>query len=81
VIVRIRLFAVARQVVGCDSVELELAEKATITQLRRAMADQIPELAGLVGHMTFAVDTEYADDKTKISPNAEIACIPPVSGG
>ena len=34
-----------------------------------------------VPQMMFAVDTRYADDATPIPPNADVACIPPVSGG
>jgi molybdopterin converting factor small subunit len=29
----------------------------------------------------FAIDAEYAIDATTIGPAAEVACIPPVSGG
>jgi molybdopterin converting factor small subunit len=29
----------------------------------------------------FAVDSSYAADDIEIGPNAEVACIPPVSGG
>ena len=79
--IRLRLFAAAREAAGCDSVELELPGGATIGQLRRQLAARIPGLAGLAEHVMFAVDTEYADDTTPIPPQAEVACIPPVSGG
>jgi molybdopterin converting factor small subunit len=31
--------------------------------------------------MMLAVNTEYADDEMRIPPEADVACIPPVSGG
>ena len=79
--VRVRLFAVARQVAGRDSVELDLPEGATIAQLREQLGAQVPQLSGIVAQMMFAVDVQYANDQTRIPPGADVACIPPVSGG
>lgn len=78
---QVRLFAVARQIAGRDRIELELPERATIGDLRRQLGRQVPQLSGLLGPMLFAVDARYVDDATFVSPDAEIACIPPVSGG
>jgi molybdopterin synthase sulfur carrier subunit len=79
--VRVRLFAVARQAAGRDSVELDVPGDATIGQLRRQLAADIPQLSGLVGQVTFAIGTRYATDESVIPAGAEVACIPPVSGG
>ncbi len=79
--VRVRLFAVARQAAGRDSIELELPEGATIGELRSQLAAQMSALGGLWGQMLFALGTRYADDDSVISPGADVACIPPVSGG
>ena len=79
--IRVRLFAVARQMAGRDSVELELPEGATVAQLRTRLGTQIPPLSEIVAQMLFAVDMQYAGDETPIPPNADVACIPPVSGG
>ena len=80
-IVRVRLFAAARQLVGAERVELELADGATVADLRRAMSAQFTAAAGLLPQSLFAIDTEYAHDDTVVAPTAEIAVIPPVSGG
>jgi len=77
----VRLFAVARQLAGRETVEVELPSSATVLDLRDAVQNQFPELAHLIRHVTFAVNTEYAQDETRIPEDAEIACIPPVSGG
>ncbi|MBI2826592.1 MAG: MoaD/ThiS family protein [Planctomycetia bacterium] len=79
--VRVKLFAVARQLAGRDELELSLPAGATIGELRHALGEQSPELASLAQHAMFAVGTEYADDRTTIPENADLACIPPVSGG
>jgi molybdopterin converting factor subunit 1 len=79
--VRVKLFAVARELVGRDRVEIELPEQPTIGQLRDALAVQMPALAGLARHVMFAIGTQYADDRAVIGEASDVACIPPVSGG
>jgi len=79
--VQVRLFAVARQLAGKDSLSLDLPDGATLSDLRKRLADEVPQLAGLLGQVRFAVGTEYADDRAVLAAGAEVACIPPVSGG
>jgi molybdopterin converting factor small subunit len=79
--VRVRLFAVARQAAGRDAVEVELPEGATIAELRDRLAIEIPPLTGLLRHMTFAIDAQYVPLGAVLHPGADVACIPPVSGG
>ncbi|HEX4148496.1 MAG TPA: MoaD/ThiS family protein [Pirellulales bacterium] len=80
-IVRCRLFAAARDQAGNEVVELELPDSSTIGDLRARLAAQYPGLAPLVPHLMFAIDSAYAADDTAIPRRAEIAGIPPVSGG
>ena len=77
----IRLFAMAKDIAGSDSIWLELPEGATVAQLRTCLAAEMPALAGGLPQVLFAVGTEYARDDTVISESSEVACIPPVSGG
>ena len=79
--VQVRLFAAAKQAAGRDRLGVELPEAATIGQLRSQLAAEFPRLRGLLPRVTFAIDAEYAGDATEIPPNADVACIPPVSGG
>jgi len=79
--VTVRLFALARQRAGRTELTLDLPEPATAGALKRAIADRFPELAPLVPNLLIAVAAEYADDDTPIPPGAEVAAIPPVSGG
>jgi molybdopterin synthase sulfur carrier subunit len=79
--VRVRLFAAARQAAGRDAVEVDLPPGATIADLRGRLAEEFPQLSAILPHVLFAVNTEYAGDSTPIPAGAEIACIPPVSGG
>ena len=79
--VEVRLFAVARQLTNCDAVAIDVPDQATIGQLRAALADQYPALGEILAGVLFSIGTEYATDQTVIPEDAEIACIPPVSGG
>ena len=79
--VRVWLFAVARQLAQADFVEIDLPDGATVGLLRQRLAECCAPLAPLASYMLFAVDCQYAGDKTILRPQAEVACIPPVSGG
>jgi len=81
-IVRVKLFAVARQRAGKDHVEVEVpADGATVAELRRAVTRCCPALADVLPHVKVAVNSDYAADATPLPANAEVALIPPVSGG
>ncbi|REK10276.1 MAG: molybdopterin converting factor subunit 1 [Planctomycetota bacterium] len=79
--VTLHLFAVARELAQSDTLELELPEGATVGQLREHLAAEHPALAEILPHVLFAVDSEYVDNERTLSPECQIACIPPVSGG
>ena len=80
-IVQVKLFAVVRQLAGSEVVAVDLPDGATVSDLRSALVKQFPDLAGLAGHVMVAVNMEYAADDRRITPDTEVACIPPVSGG
>lgn len=77
----VKLFAGARELAGNAEVEIELPPHAQVGTLREALLQQIPALGPLLPHAMFAVNANYSDDNTVIPENAELACIPPVSGG
>lgn len=79
--VRVRLFAAARQAAGCEVVEVQLPEPASIADLRRRLAETWPALQVWSPHLLFALGCQYATDATMIEGDAEIAAFPPVSGG
>jgi molybdopterin converting factor subunit 1 len=79
--VRIKLFAVARERLGRDVVEVELPTGATIAELKRAVGSEYPALGAVLSHALWAINAEYATDTTLITDQSEIALIPPVSGG
>jgi len=78
---KVQLFAGASQQVGQDAVELELPDDATYEDLAAKLAAAQPCLAGLIAASRFAADAEYVSLEVEVDPQAEIALIPPVSGG
>ena len=79
--IRVKLFAAARELAGGESIEIELPAQATVVELRQALMECLPRARELLARSMFAVNCDYATDDTRLSPNAEVACIPPVSGG
>lgn len=80
---RIRLFAVLRERAQRDSLEVEVADGATVGAALEALGAQHEALAPLVAAMplVMAVNGEYATRETVLAEGDELALIPPVSGG
>ncbi len=79
--VTVKLFAAARDLAGQEEISVKLSAGATIGELRLRLSKDCPPLAPLLPHAMFAVDAEYVPEDAPVPKNAEIACIPPVSGG
>lgn len=76
-----RLFAGLRELVGSQEVELELPNGATAADLRGEMARRFPRILPLLSTLVCAVNEDYVPGDHRLSPNDEVALIPPVSGG
>jgi MoaE-MoaD fusion protein len=79
--VRIRLFAMQRELAGTRQVELDLAAGSTIEAAWAALVDRIPALAPGRAAVRFARNGDYAAADTRLADGDELAMIPPVSGG
>lgn len=79
--VTVQLFARARDLAGTPTTAVTLPAGATVGQLRRALAQAHPSLATLLERSALAVNNEYAADQQILPANAEVALLPPVSGG
>ena len=76
--VRVRLFAQLRDRAGARELELELPDGARV---RDALAAE-PVTAIAAGlPLVMAVNREYASEDAELSPDDELALVPPVSGG
>jgi molybdopterin converting factor small subunit len=78
--VRVWLFARARDLAG-DQVSVVVPPDSTIADLRKQLAETLPVPSDFLNRCAVAVNDEVVEDDTRIPLGAEIALLPPVSGG
>jgi molybdopterin synthase catalytic subunit len=79
--VRVRLFALQRELVGAREVALDLPDGADIADAWAALLVAHPSLAPGRDSVRYARNGDYADPDTRLADGDELAVIPPVSGG
>ena len=79
--VRVRLFARLRELAGGREVALELPAGSIVEDAWGALVAQRPAVAPMRPHTRFAVNGRYVAADAVLPDDAEVACIPPVSGG
>lgn len=79
--VNVHLFARARDLAGTAVVQLDLSDGAIVGDVRKQLALRFPALGPLLQRSALAVNNEFADDSQAVVAGAEIALLPPVSGG
>ena len=79
--VNVRLFAGLNELLGQKHVSLELAEGATVAQLRDQLGQEYPAVTPYLTALVCAIDEEYVASDYALHDGDEVALIPPVSGG
>ena len=79
--IRVRLFAIQRELAGTREVALELEDGATVADAWTALVTAHPSLEPGRTSVRFARNGAYADETTQLADGDEVAMIPPVSGG
>lgn len=79
--IRVRLFAIQRELAGTRDVSLDLDDAATVADAWTALVAEFPALAPGRASVRFARNGAYADESTVLGDGDEVAMIPPVSGG
>ena len=80
-ILQVKLFAVAKQIVDSDTFEIASDEPIAIGEIRNRLLATHPKFSEVLPSCRFAVNAAYVNDDTVVSASDEIAIIPPVSGG
>src|ERR1051325_10526277 len=75
------LFGQARECVGAPSLDLEVAEPATVESAFAILKAEHPKLAQMERSLLFAVNEEYAARSQALAEGDRLAILPPVSGG
>jgi molybdopterin synthase catalytic subunit len=79
--VKVLFFAQARERAGRGDIALALAPGACVRDALEAVVRAHPELASLRPHLAVAVNGSLARDEDAVPEGAELALLPPVSGG
>ena len=77
--VTVRCFASVRELLGEDTLELEVPESLTLDGLKELLAERAPALLRL--KLACAVNRQYAPPERSLAEGDEVAFIPPISGG
>ncbi len=79
--IRVKLFALVKDIVGQRELVLDLPEGTTAGALLQRLTTEYPRLRGLTPSLMLAVNREYAEGNRVLAEGDEVAFIPPVSGG
>jgi molybdopterin converting factor subunit 1 len=79
--VRVRVFAALREILGKDEVEVELPDGTTVEGLWEQLVEDHERLAPFSKSINFAINHDFVGKQTELSPDDEVAFLPPVSGG
>ena len=79
--IKILFFATLRDRAGQRQMSLELAEEASVRDLKNALKALNANLAPALDSVLVSIDREYASDEQIIPDGSEVAFFPPVSGG
>ncbi len=75
------LFGQAREFVGASSLNVEVAEPATVESAFAILKSNHPKLAQMERSLLFAVNEEYSARSQALAEGDRLAILPPVSGG
>jgi molybdopterin converting factor subunit 1 len=79
--VTVQLFAILREAVGANQIDLEVPAETTARQITQILAERFPKFRPHLNTLSFAINGEIVPAETKAAHACEIALLPPVSGG
>ena len=79
--VSILFFATLKQRAGCERMELDLPDGATVSELKNLLALRLPDLQPALPSALVSINREFAFATDPVPAGAEVGLFPPVSGG
>jgi MoaE-MoaD fusion protein len=79
--IRLLAFASAGDALGASEIDLEMPEGSRVADLRERLDRDHPKLAPLWPRLAVAVDGRVVTPEAPLADGAEVALLPPVSGG
>ncbi|ADM28407.1 MoaD family protein [Ignisphaera aggregans DSM 17230] len=81
--IRVRLFSIYRDVVGREQIEIEVSSGISVNEIINYLMDMYPKLKSVFSEIKplVLINGAIVDENNIVDSDAEIAIIPPVSGG
>jgi molybdopterin synthase catalytic subunit len=79
--IRLLAFASAGDALGSTEMEIEMPEGSRVADLRARLDAEHPKMQALWPRLAVAVDGRVVNPGEALTPGAEVALLPPVSGG
>lgn len=79
--VKVCFFAGAREQVGIDHTQLQLATGSGTPAFVDALVGRYPQLSTLLPRCALAINGDYVRSETLLATGDEVAVLPPMSGG
>src|SRR6202140_5045380 len=79
--VRVLFFGILKEMVGKSADLIDLPDGASVRDLLARYEVHNPRLKESLPALALAVNQQYAGPDTRLSPDDEVALLPPVSGG
>ncbi len=78
---KVRFFASLKDLVGESEMDMQLEKKTSVRNIFQQLETRFPEIKKYESILLVAVNMEYADLDSKVTPGDEVCFFPPVSGG
>ena len=79
--IKVLFFGAAADRAGTRETRLDVGDGATLAEIWPLIVERHADLAPMRDTLAFAVNGEYARAHDAVSPDDEVAVLPPVSGG
>ncbi len=79
--IKVLVFAHLKELIGSESIDLEIQDDATGSDLLRKLEASFPRIKEHRKYLKLSMNGEYIDVNAAIQQDAEVAIFPPVSGG
>jgi molybdopterin converting factor subunit 1 len=76
-----RYFAALREITGLREETLDIAEGATVADMRAYLLERYPALSNALARAVSAINHQYVTPETALKAGDELVFIPPVGGG
>jgi len=78
---KLRFFASLKDLTGESEMEVKLEGETSVREVLRRLETRFPRIKQYEPVLLVAVNQEYADLDSLVSPGDEVSFFPPVSGG